>query len=40
MANYDNVAPWVVVLAVIFTIGRAFIGFPGWLRRRLSRGKH
>jgi hypothetical protein len=39
MANYDEVAPWVVVLVIVFTIGRTCIGFPDWLRQRLGSDK-
>jgi hypothetical protein len=46
MANYDNVAPWVVVLVVVFSIWRAFHGpysdevwqsFKQSVRHRLAR---
>jgi len=40
MTSYDDVAPWVVVLVIVVTIGRAFIGFPDWSRQRLHRGRH
>ena len=36
MANYDALAPWVVVLVIACEIGRAFIGFPDWLRQHLG----
>jgi len=39
MAPYD-VAPWVALAAIALEIGRAFIGFPDWLRERLGRNKH
>jgi len=46
MASYDDVAPWVVVLVIVFSIWRAFHGphsdevwqdFKQFVRHRLAR---
>jgi hypothetical protein len=38
MADY-HLPAWVAITVIVFTIGRTFIGFPGWLRERLSQKK-
>jgi hypothetical protein len=39
MGDY-HVSALVAIAAIALEIGRAFIGFPDWLRGRLGRGTH
>ena len=37
MSNAYDVAPWVALALIALEVGRAFTGFPAWLRERLGR---
>jgi hypothetical protein len=38
VADY-HVPTWVAIAVIVFTIGRTCIGFPDWLRERISHTK-